>query len=308
MLKKGPFWCEKHQQNHRASTKCPFLPSSTTADKPTTKVESKPPLESGLEGGFPEPTLLVEVGAAKIGGAKKKFFLDHPSTGERYLFKPCTEEFRAQIQQAVSILTSWILPKGEYIPVRAIHRANSAGSLQPFIRNAQPLDQNVSGLDQSILNQIQRERVLDWVFSNHDSHASNLLRIGSVVVGVDKEQSFKHVVDDQLSTTYAPNSSFSEDPPLYNKLYELYAKGELDLDLMAVEPIVSKIESISDEQWMNVLEPYISNLRIPEGRRAIVRKRILHRKQNLRSDIEGFFSELTNRRVGKLFSFEKGLV
>jgi hypothetical protein len=261
---------------------------------------------------LPNASALKFAGSAKgLGGAKEKSFLKD-SKGNTFLWKPTDNKFRAEVQQAVSDLSSLFLGKGEYIPVKSTTRDDKFGSIQPYLENVKgDLSQkDLTKLTEKQCNDLLRERVVDWLFSNHDTHPKQFIELNDgSILGVDKEQSWKHIGDDVLSTTYHPNKVYDESPPIYNKLFDLYTKGKTKLDLKSVEPLFDKIDAISDETWKEHCKPYVDGLIASQPNKGVKAKealmqKILDRKHNIKKDFEKFFGELEEKHAK---SYEKKL-
>jgi len=311
--KHGPNWCDFHKQNHRASTNCPHLKKGPASSNPITKEQAKPKVESGISTEIDEvPDLkdLKYAGDARgIGGAKpKSFFQD--AKGKKYLFKPSSSKFRATAQQVASQLTAKLLPKGSYIPVKVTQNETKKqiGSVQPFLDDivGDLSSANPKKLSPKEKKSIQEERAVDWLISNHDSHGGNLgRRKDGSVIGLDKEQSMKHVGNDKLSTDYHPNAEFHENPPIYNKLYDEYSKGNVDLDLNDVLPVIQRAEATPDSEWESIAKPYVEQWAEATGGDPKKKMQaIIDRKHNARSDFEKFFTDLNKKRGLPPFKFK----
>lgn len=262
---------------------------------------------------FPPWSELQDEGsAADLGGYNAKFrFRD--SQGNKYMFKPVPDgKFKPSAAESVSNIQAIMFGDDgveAYIPVKAgVSPTRGYGSLQPLQVGADGTLKNVElqSLTKEQLRQIMRERVLDWAISNSDSHADQFLKLMSgSLKGIDKEQAFYFLGKDELSVHYSPN----ELPPLYNALFNSYQKKQLDLDLEAVLPYISKIENTPDAVWAKAVEPYLA-AKAPQGAdRAALLKQILARKNSVRADFEGFFTKLKIARgdiqYGEKFQFDQ---
>ena len=58
------------------------------------------------------------------------------------------------------------------------------------------------------------------------------------VIGIDKEQAFKHIGEDSLAVTYKPNPSVQ----LYSTVFDLFRKKKLSLNVGALLPAIKAIE------------------------------------------------------------------
>lgn len=255
---------------------------------------------------------------AAFGGTKEKHVLKGPG-GSQYLLKPTKlDPARAEAAVATAKIASLLGPSGSYVPVKAIEYTDETGALvkgsvQPVIPNVGTLkDKDVKNLTAKQLQQLQRERVLDWLVGNHDTKGANfMVTPDGNIVGIDKERAFKpfmvattkgakknpKVSDDELSLSYsAPGIT----PPIYNALYSAYAKKQIDLNPMDVLPTIEQIEKIPEKTYKQLVQPYIDALATSESWGAAKKKAvfdaILARKANIRADFEKFFTSLRAAR------------
>jgi hypothetical protein len=313
--KHGPNWCEFHKQNHRPSTVCPYVNKSKPSSNPSTKEQSEPKATSGIEvvkQDIPDAKSLKYLGDAKgLGGAKPKSFLGD-SSGNKFLFKPTPEPFRAEVQAVASELTALIRPKGSYIPVKVSTNAKGQlGSIQPFLPDitgdlSHTKPANLTAKEKT---DVQQEQVVDWVISNHDSHGANFGKTkDGGVLGLDKEQSYRYIGGDKLDTDYHPNKKYDEQPPYYNKLYDAYANKQVDLNLNEALPVIKKIEAVPDSQWESIAKRYVDSwakdTKKTDKQKSDKMKAIMDRKHNVRKDFEQYFSELRKKRGEPAFKFE----
>jgi hypothetical protein len=249
---------------------------------------------------FPKVNSLKNMGSAKekFGGNKPKYLLvDTTHTpNEEYLFKPAEgSKARAYAGEAAAKIANMVLGTsgfGQFVPVKVVtHKDYGVGSLQPIIPNEGPLtDASIMSMDSYQLDALLRERVLDWVTGNHDSKAGNFLKLANgEIVGIDKEQAFKIIGQDELSLIYKPNPS----PPIYNALFKAFVGNKISLNLDSMEQYINTIESISDDDWLAATADYVKiaapELGISEKE---FKARILKRKHGVRSDFETFFTKL----------------
>ena len=270
-------------------------PVSAPAPLPTPSPVASLPLPS-----IPPMSALTPAGdaKAKLGGNKPKVFLKDAS-GNLFLHKKDAAKIRAFGGQVASNVAALLGDATTYVPVQATGNASDGyGSLQPMVPDVVSDLSKVPliNLTPKQILQLQRERVLDWLVSNHDSKAGNfVVRSNGDIVGIDKEQAFKFIGADELSLDYKPNNS----PPVYNTLYAAHAKGHLKFDLNAVLPFIQAIEAVSEQDYIKLVQPYIDAMdNDPIGKSHTLFK-IIKRKENLRSDFEKFFSTVQ----GSTFKF-----
>jgi hypothetical protein len=276
------------------------FPTAGTEVEPA-KVSPEPAPAPAPAGHFPAPpplSSLTDAGDAqkKLGGNKPKRFMKD-SGGNLFLYKHGADVLRARGGEVASNLSALIAGAGAYVPVRAVEKDGDWGTVQPVVPNITMLgtnktaDEDLKALSPEQIRQLQRERVIDWVCSNHDCKIGNFIKTkdGSIL-GIDKEQAFKFIGQDKLSTDYEPNPS----PPVYNALYNLYAEKKLDLDPNDVLPFIQAVEGVSEDDWRKAVQPYIDALPVEE--RVPKLSAILARKNGVRTEFELFFSGLMKKR------------
>jgi hypothetical protein len=272
--------------------------------------------------GVPDIKDLAYVGdGAALGyaGLGKKDIFEDPTTKQRYIFKPAipkggskTELFRARVQEAYAAFAVKIRP--EHIPIKTVTYNGQVGTLQPELKVK---TNTLKGVKPKDLTPQQRqdltvEHLLDWTMSQHDTHSDNLIITeDGRLISVDKEQGFRYFMkkdhSDKLSVDYQPNDTVYT--PYYNIFWKAFEKGEFDLDLNAMRNAMQKIEAISSEEYMKLVEPYAASiLKTKEERDRFVEKALL-RKLHVRKDFETFLTDRYRKRTGKTnkrFSFESG--
>lgn len=239
-----------------------------------------------------------------LGGAgKKDIYSDN--YGRQYIFKPSVsksgnkELFRAFVQQVVSKIASRILNYGDHVPVHIDTTSDGmVGSVQPLIPGVigNLKDINWRTLTPEQIQNIQREHVLDWAVGNFDSHAGNFILVErGQVLGVDKEQAFRYTNDTnslRMSIDYHPNDQYGEWEPIYNDIYRDYAEAKIDLDIGIIDGPLLRLESIPDDEYKHILEPYVKYLNLTDSFYQLA----LVRKNNARVEFQCFFEWLQQQR------------
>ena len=185
------------------------------------------PIEEVVAGGF------TDEGDARnrgVKGASPKRMLRSKLNGHLYLYKAESQEgkpqeFRAQADHTAAALAAALFEPGYYIPVGLfkLHYGKGpvVGSIQPLIENAETKDfrlwikyansqderakkYTLPDFSDDDLATIQREQVLDWLISNHDSHGNQWIRVDGRLLGIDKTQVCKHLGEDQLEPRLSP--------------------------------------------------------------------------------------------------------
>jgi len=253
-------------------------------------------------------------GRADIEGAHTKYFFTDRK-GAKWLFKP-TEEFRAYGDEAAYRIGRLIDPDAievRYIELDVLERGKLKGSIQKWRNDLKKdfdfRDAVVEKLKATELEQLQREHVIDWLISNHDAHGKQFLRLkNGQIRGIDKSQLFKYLGDDKLSLTYHPNHGWGEKEPFYNAVMRAWRDGTIDLDLQATYRYIRRIETITDEAYIELLKSYAERcFRKQPLKLKQFYETALARKNNIRSDFEEFYTGLLRKRTGDrkaVFSFD----
>jgi len=222
--------------------------------------------------------------------------------GQKWLFKPVGtgDEFRAWGDHAAAELAKKLGIETPDFYVTTI--GGKHGSLQRMYDVAG----NFRGVAASALTKqelaiIQREHIFDWLISNHDGHAGNLVRtVDGRVVGIDKGQLFKFFGKDRLSYKYNPNPKNS----FYNKAFDAYAKGGdvklAGLDSPGIKKLLNAVGKLDDDEFVSILTPYAQRAakqgRLAYGTRDAFLRKALERKHNLRGDFKKFYAGLEKER------------
>lgn len=274
--------------------------ASSTATAPAVAPAVAPTAASGLGlPAIPPLTTLKSMGSAKgaLGGIHDKFFVTDGS-GNKFLFKP-SEGSSALAGEAYAKMAAAAVGAENVIPVVSGNVAGLGfGSVQPMIPNVKTdlSKVDIGTLTPSQLDDLMRERVMDWALSSHDTKAANFLMMqDGKIVGVDKEQAFKLIGQDKLDIGYKPNPT----PQIYTDLFDRFKKKKLNLNIGAMLPAIEGVEAISDDAWLAMASGYVAA-------NPSVKAAILDRKKNLRKDLEGFLTKLLQERgdIGKNDTFE----
>ena len=238
--------------------------------------------------------------ASGLGGAHSKDFYE--LDGEKWLFKPVSkggwasgDAFIARGEEAVYRLQRLVDPQTP--EVRVIELNGRVGSIQKILPN---IDKDFNGimpreLTADLIEQFQREHVVDWLSSNHDGHWKQfLLDPDGHVYGIDKGQAYKFLDSDKLDLTYAPNSHLGEREPYYNEIFRAAKAGEVNFDPQATLKYIQRIEELDDNTFREILRPYAEGRfkKKTEAERFI--DLALDRKHNLRTDFRDYYRNVTN--------------
>ncbi len=152
-------------------------------------------------------------------------------------------------------------------------------------------------LPAGMAEQILREHVTDWLLCNFDTKGENFL-IGTdgQLRGIDKEQALSYLDDEktwQMSYTYSPNPNKT----LYNTVFEMYANGEMQIDLTAVQPYIERVKSIGDDEYKEMFHDVVeAKCKGDAAKMDKMFERMLERKNGLEAEYGRFFGELNRER------------
>lgn len=146
-------------------------------------------------------------------------------------------------------------------------------------------------------DQILREHVTDWLLCNFDTKGENFLEDSQGRLrGIDKEQALSfldHKDAQHMSYQFSPNPNKT----LYNSVFELYAKGEIDLNLNQVDRYIQTVEAIPREEYLGLFREVVeAKCKGDPARMEKMNAQILARKEGLRAEYQRFFGELARER------------
>ena len=313
----------------------------TDADEEPTKKKKKPENLGGLSAppmgsvlsppAVPELSSLVPQGKAEgIGGAGQKYFFADAS-GKKWLLKLAAsksgstpEPFRVAVQEIFSQVSSLARP-GKSVPVGGVGAGFNGfpATLQPWLDLGNPPTLKGTlppNLKDSEKKDVAEEHALDWLLSQHDTHAANLVRrADGAIISIDKEQGFKYLLPnnlapqgDKLDIDFHPNAAYGEDEPYYNKFWRSFANGGMDFDPTEMKGVIDRIEAISDADYTKLLSKYTATAPFkddPKKLSAFI-EQALARKKNIRGEFESFVSGLYEKRTKKKgkFTFADGWI
>jgi len=313
-------WKSKHGSKKQVKVKS-GKPKVEPKAKPTSKIQTpKTNIQTGFNKvdsdwkSYESSQPFKFDGRADIDGAHTKYFYTDEK-GERWLFKPVSESFRGHgddVAYKIGRLIDNDAVEVRFVKLNVPGRGELSGSIQKWKTGLrQEFDFRntpVTKLTKDELEQLQREHVIDWLISNHDSHGKQFIRHkNGQVYGIDKGQLYKFIGKDKLDIDYHPNRQWGEKEPIYNTIFRAFQENKIDVDLNATFHYLKQVEKITDDEFVNILKPYA------EGRfgknsanlKAFY-ERALHRKNHIRQDFEKYYSKLHSKRNGKktVFKFE----
>lgn len=246
-------------------------------------------------------------GQSKWGGAHRKWWFQDEA-GNDWMLKH-GEDFRSQGELAahkIAHVAGFDIPEARVAALR-VDGSTQKGFMQRMLRKDDVVGEigavgDVTDMPDEVLQQLQEHQVLDWLIGNHDSHKGNfmILKDGRVVA-VDKGQAFKFYGKDKLSVDYAPPGNHGE--VVYNRMWAAYRRGEVDVDLNAIEDALARVEAMSEEQLRDLVNEYaVGRFRVGGNDRSLASlgsttaksadellDQVIARKRNIRHDFEEFY-------------------
>jgi hypothetical protein len=270
--------------------------------------------------GFPSPDQLKLKGALSGATGGNAFVYAGPNNQE-WIFKRALakgsktpEPYRAYASEAAYKVGGIIDPESAQ-PIGTITINGEFGTIQKMLQ----FDHSLAGLDTWQKDGVERElsphtkasllreHVTDWLIGNFDAHGRNFVwKDGGVLVGIDKEQAFKYIMDpasEKMSFIYHPNSKYGELEPIYNTLFRRFAEKKIDLDLQDTLTYLKRIEAVPDYIYREIWRGYAEAVKGKGKEAEALLNAIVERKQNLRTAYRHFYSELLTQRSGRKVAF-----
>ena len=264
------------------------------------------------------PDGLTYQGPSHMGGTGKSYIYKD-ADGQEWIFKPGKNKdgtlapYRTYVTEAAYKVQSIVDPDTAVPVARFTDVKGTFGAMQKKIDGS-----NISSelyklyqgqdLPADLKSQIQREHVTDWLIGNFDGHSKEFIADTSGrLVGLDKDQAFRYLQDKAsrtMSYSYHPNAVYGEDEPIYNAMYRMFAKGDIDLEPNDVLPYIKRVESISDKEYREIFREYAENLNGKGKAAEALLDDIVERKASLRETYRTFYEELLTERTGKKVAFK----
>ena len=190
----------------------------------------------------------------EVGSHHAKVYSD--KDGNQWLFKP-QEGFLTEVDVATAKLAKKLgHPAADTYKVTL---DGKEGSLQRMFPGG---DAFGAGFDPTKaptahILAVQKEHVLDWLFSNHDSHSANFVfdEDGNVV-GIDKGQALKFFGRDELTW----KTTVNQYQPAANKLWEEWAAGKNvalnDPSKGELKAFIDSVMSLDDNEFKEIFRSY----------------------------------------------------
>ena len=245
-------------------------------------------------------TVTANAADQNFGGAHSKYIL-HDENGNEYLFKPYNsqEVYRSWVDVIAQKVAKKVgLPSADFgskpISIKvpsglggSYSGKTAVGSVQRIVKNI--ISNNIKDLTsngfvtapQKVVEQLQREHVLDWLLGNNDAHAGQfLIDSKGDVIGIDKGHCFKHYKDDVLSLDYDPagNNSIGN-TSVYHTLLKSAKSKKLKLSFDVVKSFIdNELKNLTPSDLSKMILPYAENSVVwknnPQGLQDLATKRL----------------------------------
>lgn len=223
------------------------------------------------------------------------------------------------------------------------HVGSQGGSMQRFLKNSKMGRTDAGNLNTgawaspakaTLVKDVQRLQILNWVVSNHDGHGGNIIVMDNTdpkykhlegrLMPIDLGQSGKWIGEDSLDFAYNPNEgqekiesqlmfrawAGEKTAPGYGATGKYGAKGHQIPLAPLTDPeildVFDRLETIPDDVWRKLWTPYAQKA----GSTAKSAKKIVdlfaQRRLSARADIAKFYRSAVDRRVSIMAKHAKG--
>ena len=157
---------------------------------------------------------------------------------------------------------------------------------------------------QELSPQLLREHTSDWLLCNFDTKGENFIiandGTGSDrVYGIDKEASFRAILDPGAQHMSKDYQRFDQNT-VYNRLFQKFSDGSMDLDLQVVTKQIERVEAMDDAAYLDIFRDFLREKRRQYAKEPQkyqqVCDNVLARKRNLRIEYRDFFTQLVKER------------
>ena len=196
---------------------------------------------------------------------------------------------------------------GKHSAVSKMYKGPNGGKVAEAFPKGMGLD--IEAMSPEDLLEIQKNQVLDWLLSNHDSHSANFLRTADGIVGIDKGQSFKFFGNDKLDYNYQPVTPLDGNVSVYQRIWKQYAQGYGELfnpNGDELKGTIERIQNIPDDELRKLLRPYAEkaaasgSLSMPNKPAGASQKElvahfldeVVKRKNNLAKDFDAYYKKV----------------
>ncbi|MFI3312698.1 MAG: hypothetical protein R3Y62_02320 [Eubacteriales bacterium] len=174
--------------------------------------------------------------------------------------------------------------------------------LMKFSRTPESMTTEELETIQTLTPQMLREHTTDWLMCNFDTKGENFIVTedalqNRTVHGIDKEAGFRRIMHPGAQKMSKDYKGFDQNT-VYNRIFQGFSSGTMDLDLKVVEAQVHNVEAMSDDAYMAMFDDYLQVRRHnSKDNPDEVSRRILARKKNLRAEYREFFTKLIEERI-----------
>jgi len=251
---------------------------------------------------------LIMGNSLRLGGTGRMFLCSNEHG--KYIFKPSedrTEQKRIDSKayiQEVAYEIQKIIDSTTAVPCQVVTINDTFGTVQEFIdvdRTATEIfrDNVISGaeLQQSQLEDVLREYVVDYLICNYDTHERNfIVDTDGRVRGIDKEQGCRFLEEENADsplfiTNY--NARYDEQGSIYTLIFERMRNGEISKDSLDIlTKYIQRINEIPNEEYIKIFQKYISSI---DGDKAKITNAIIARKEKLVTLIEELKQNLDSK-------------
>lgn len=249
----------------------------------------------------------INCGILYIGGTGD-MFLCKDKFGMNYIFKPAYRKntdiyqpYREEVQVIASELQERISPQTA-VKCKHCEIEGKKGTIQPKIELNETKTEGISEyyfkdskLDEKLVRQFMREYVVDFCLCNYDATFRNfIVDLNGNLRGVDKEQSFKYIVNESedgqdidFFMKKNPNEKYGAKPPIYGKIFNDIINGNINISVLKeLRDAITELNDIPNEEYMKKFEPYINSLNIDSKKKSLIYNNILLRKKNINKIFE----------------------
>jgi hypothetical protein len=239
--------------------------------------------------------------------------------GDKWLVKP-QNHYRNLLDEATAKLQAKLgLTTPDTFTLKV---AGKESSVQKWFTGTKTLPEDPSALSQNDIFTLQKHQALDWLTSNHDSHASNFLRTeDGQIIGIDKGQAFKWFGKDKLAWDFHPNAHAH--PPLYNAMWQNWIDGKFTKATMMSPTagdfgaFLKTLQDIPDDELKTMFRPFaeaaakagklangepapglLLNAKVPPNDVDAFLTQLVARKNNIVNDFDALFTKAQSLKTG----------
>lgn len=276
------------------------------------------------------PDHFRDVQRADVEGGTKPVSIRHTESNQRWLVKdaktcidtsdplsPYATKLGSDIQRmvhpntAIEAHVTHMHGRGTVSYQKMVDNVVKPVDLMKFSRTPESMTDQEMAQIQTLTPQLLREHTTDWLMCNFDTKGENFLTATGtgndplVVYGIDKEAGFRRIMDPGAQKMSKDYKGFDQDT-VYNRIFQGFAAGTMDLDFQVVEAQIHNVEAMSDGDYLTMCSDYMSVRRATSKDDHVeVTRRIMARKRNLRAEYREFFTKLIEERIANTATNEE---